>query len=38
MGHVGSGAVVIDSVIGADASVADGERLAGVRRPDPDAS
>lgn len=37
MGRVGVGAVLVDCVIGADAIVADGEQLQGVRRPDPDA-
>lgn len=38
MGRVGEGAEVVDSVLGADAVVAPGEHLMGVRRPDPDAS
>lgn len=38
MGTVGAGAVVVDSVLGADAVVDAGEVLGGVRRPDPDAS
>lgn len=38
MGHVGAGAVVSASVIGAVGSVADGEHVQGERRPDPDAS
>jgi len=33
MGHVGAGATVVGSVIGADAEVAAGEHLDGVRRP-----
>lgn len=36
MGHVGAHAELVDCVIGADAVVADGEHLHGVRRPDPD--
>ncbi|MDO8361714.1 MAG: NDP-sugar synthase [Actinomycetota bacterium] len=35
MGRVGAGAMVHDSVLGADASVAPGEQLSGERRPDP---
>jgi mannose-1-phosphate guanylyltransferase len=38
MGRVGEGAVVRNSVLGADGVVAPGEHLQGVRRPDPDAS
>jgi mannose-1-phosphate guanylyltransferase len=36
MGRIGAGARLVDCVIGADAVVADGESLLGVRRPDPD--
>jgi mannose-1-phosphate guanylyltransferase len=36
MGQVGARAELVDCVIGAGAVVADGERLHGVRRPDPD--
>ncbi|MDP2289807.1 MAG: NDP-sugar synthase [Actinomycetota bacterium] len=38
MGRVGTGAVVHDSVIGADGVVAPGEHLSGVRRPAPDTT
>ncbi|MDO8390880.1 MAG: NDP-sugar synthase [Actinomycetota bacterium] len=36
MGRVGAGAVVHESVLGADGSVAPGEHVSGERRPDPD--
>lgn len=36
MGRVGTGAVVENSVLGADGSAAPGERVHGERRPDPD--
>jgi hypothetical protein len=35
MGTVAENALVVDSVIGADATVDHGETLHGVRRPDP---
>jgi mannose-1-phosphate guanylyltransferase len=38
MGRIGAGADVRDSVVGAEATVAPGEHLAGVKRPDPSAS
>ena len=38
MGHVGDGAVVVDSVLGAGAVVDAGEHLVGHRRPDPDGA
>jgi len=38
LGLVHDGAHVVDSVIGADGAVTAGERIAGVRHPDPDAS
>ena len=37
MGRVGAGAVVHNSVVGADGVVAPGEHVSGVRRPDPDS-
>jgi NDP-sugar pyrophosphorylase family protein len=37
MGRVGAGAVVHNSVVGADGVVAPGEHISGERRPDPDA-
>lgn len=36
MGRVGAGAVVANSVLGADGSAAPGEHVSGERRPDPD--
>jgi mannose-1-phosphate guanylyltransferase len=38
MGRVGSGARVVDSVLGAGAEVAPDDELVGARRPDPDAA
>lgn len=38
MGRVGAGAVVQDSVLGADGSAAPGEHVRGERRPDPDTT
>jgi len=38
IGHIGDGAEVHDCVIGADGVVAAGERVAELRRPDPDAA
>lgn len=38
MGRVGEGAVLRNSVLGADGVVADGEHVQGERRPDPDAT
>ena len=38
MGHVGAGAVVHNSVLGADGVVAPGESICDQRRPDPNSA